>query len=119
MKIREITDRLSGWSKEQIMAENELIKLINSVEKRVYDNLISHRDTEIECKTHNNVDEECMIPDEYADIYVHYILAEHYSRLYESERSAQHGSRFNELYCELGNYVVRTFPPKPCAKITI
>ena len=119
MKIKEVIDRLSEWSKDAVMPEAQVIRLINEVDERLWDNIVSKRKTDKTYKKHINIDEELLAEGEYVDIYVHYILATAYMRLYESERAAQHSALFNSIYQSYGDYIIRSFPPKPCANIKL
>lgn len=119
MKIKEIIDRLGEWSRESMLPEEQVIRLINDLEKQVVNDVLCRRETSIAYAEHTGVDEECIIPEEYADMYVNYILAAVYARMYETERAAQHTAQFNNLYNSYGSYVIRTYAPKPCAKITL
>ena len=119
MKIKEVIDRLGEWSNEAILPDGRVIRLINELEKQICNDVLSNRETGITYTEHTNVDEECIIPDEYAGMYVDYILAEVYSRHYETERAAIHTARYNSTYSAYESYVIRTNAPKPCAKITI
>ncbi len=120
MKIKEVIDRLSEWSKEAPMPEEQMIRLVNEVEKKLWDNVISKRVTDMRyTERHDDVEDELLCGEEYGDIYVHYILATAYMRLYESERAAQHSALFNSIYQSYGDYIIRSFPPKACAKIKL
>lgn len=119
MKIRDVIDRLGEWSKESMLPEGRVIRLINDLEKQVVNDILCKRETGISYTEHTGVDEDCIMPDEYADMYVNYILAAVYARMYETERAAQHTAQFNNLYNSYGSYVIRTYAAKPCAQITI
>ena len=119
MKIRDVIDRLGEWSRENMLPEGQVIRLINDLEKQVVNDILCRRETGIAYAEHTGVDEECIIPEEYADMYVNYILAAVYARRYETERAAQHIAQFNNLYTSYGSYVIRTYAAKRCAKITI
>ena len=119
MKIKEVIDRLSEWSKDDVLSDDQVIRLINELEKQVCNELLYKRESGIVYTEHASVNEECILPFEYADMYVNYIMAAVYARRYETERATQHMAQFNNLYNSYGNYVIRTYSAKKCAKITI
>lgn len=119
MKIKEVIDRLSEWSKEPLMPEEQVLKLINKLEKRILNDDLAMREANITYIEHTDINEDCIVPDEYADMYVFYVLSEVYAKRYETERAALHTSQFNNLYNSYASYVIRTYDPKPCAKITL
>ncbi|MBQ3182523.1 MAG: hypothetical protein IJB57_02535, partial [Clostridia bacterium] len=110
---------LSEWSKETPMPEEQTIRLINEVEKRLWDNVVSKRVTDMEYTERHDIEDELICGEEYGDIYVHYILATVYMCLRESERASQHTALFNNIYQSYGDYIIRSFPPKPCARIKL
>ena len=117
MKIKDVKDRLKEWSDKDLMPEGQVIRLINDLEKQICNDLLSRRETGIEYIEHKSVSEECILPSEYGEMYVHYILSAVYTRRYETERAAVHTAAFNNIYKSYGNYVTRAYPPKPCARI--
>ena len=119
MTVKDVIDRVGEWSKDLSLPEEQMIRLINEVDGRLWDTVISRRVTDMEYTEHTDINDELLAEGEYGDIYVHYILATAYTRLYESERAAYHTSLFNELYNSCGNRIIREYPPVPCAKITV
>lgn len=117
MTVKDVIDRVSEWSRDIDIPEGQMIRLVNEVEKRLWDNIIKKHETKLEYTKHNDISGELMVTDEYGDIYVHYILATAYMRMYESERSAQHTALYNNLYASYGNYITREYMPKQNAKI--
>ena len=119
MTVKDVTARVSEWAKDIDMPEGQMIRLINEVEKKLWDNAVSKRVTGMEYAEHHDIEDKLICGEEYGDVYVHYILATAYMRLYESERATQHTALYNGLYSSFCDWVVREYPPVPCAKITV
>ena len=119
MTVKDVVARVGEWAKDIDMPEEQMLRLINEVEKRLWDNVVSKRVTDTEYRELHNIEDEVICGEEYGDIYVHYILATAYMRRYESERAAHHTSLYNGLYGSFCDWVVREYPPMPCAKITV
>ncbi len=119
MKVKDIIERIGLWAGDELMHEEEYIRFINEVDRRLWNNIIKNHRTDKVYANVQSVEDEVLVPDEYGDIYVHYILSQAMLRRYETDRASNHMALFNDLYASYGNYITRNYMPVQKAKIRL
>ena len=117
MKIIEIINEIKKLRPECALTNDEGLRLINDIDKRVYEDVISTHDMPDAEHRHTSVDEEALIPDEHVGVYIlhvfcHFALVRSESKRYQNDVIA-----FNAAWANYYDYVNRKYMPKQKAEI--
>lgn len=100
-------------------------ELIETLEKRIFNNIILKHHTgdafsyPVEAEKYVEGHSEVMLPDEFEDVYVNYILTEIDLLKNETARYANSMTLFNAAYLRFARYINRTYEPKQLNHIII
>lgn len=121
MKLNEIIHRIKKQSPEDYenVSLAEWCDVVNSINKRIYDNIISHHETDMKYEEIKSGEDELPIPDEYTDIYVLFISADRALARNEIVKYNNSMQAFNALYSRYADYINRTYMPKQIASIKL
>lgn len=111
MKIIDILTETMKIRPDIKMTNDEGLELINTLDKRVYNDIISSHDMPVPEYEHTSVEEDAAITDEHVGVYLlyiftHYDLARGESRRYENDKKA-----FDLAWTNYYDYVNRTYMP--------
>ena len=121
MKLNEIIQRIKKQSPEDYenVSLAEWCGVVNSINKRIYDNIISRHETDMKYEKISSGEDELPIPDEYTDIYVLFIAADRALARNEIVKYSNSMQAFNALYSRYADYINRTYIPKQIASIKL
>lgn len=111
MKIIDILTETLKLRPDLKMTNEEGLKLINTLDKRVYNDVISTHEMSVPEYEHTSVEDEAAIPDEHVGVYLlyiftHYDLARGESRRYDNDKIA-----FDLAWGNYCDYINRTYMP--------
>lgn len=112
MRIIDILTETMKIRPDISITNEEGLKLINTLEKRIYNDIIStHEMPEIKY-THDNAEEEASLPDEHIGIYILYIFTHYDLVRSEMKRYQNDMTAYNLAYSNYQDYINRTYMPK-------
>ncbi len=122
MDLNEIMRRARSLRPELDLSISEWAEQIYALEKRIYKNIILKHETDITLPEWNfesfDFPDELIVEDEYADLYVYWVVAQYDLKRNETARYANSMAAFNNLYAQYVNYINREYMPVQKSKIT-
>ena len=100
------------------MAIEEYLRCINDVEEGIYSNIISAFEGDTEFRVHTAVSEEVQVPDMYAQLYKHYILAQIDLANGDIARYSNNMILYNNLLTSYWDWYIRNHMPKQKGRVS-
>lgn len=117
MKIIEILNETKKIRPECALDNTEGLRLINELDKKIYDGIISTHEMEDVTYKHESVNEEAIVPDEHIGLYILYIFTHFDLIRAETKRYQNDMTAYNLAYSNYYDYINRTYMPKKKAQV--